>query len=238
VLIEAGHIDKLIDYTTWTVGTGSVAPFVQYGLAGENDRIVAPDPWGRDTIVWTNIASGDGGQDGGFYTTSTTTPIDNTKLYRFSIWARRTTLGSDGDIYFGALGYIGAASNGLEELSTGNNNTSSYFWSHPQSATYTPDEWILIVGHVFPYTTSTGTSDHADSGRYHPDGNHYTTSGSYNWDYRWRSVTTTTSLRVLLYNDFAGTARQRWCYPRIDVVDGTEPTINKLLSGNYYEPHW
>ena len=230
--MEGGQTSDYVDYTEWVVGsTNPLGGWYTYGLTAENERVEASDPWGRKTIIWTGVPSGSGSLDGGFF--SPWVAIDNTKLYRFSCWQNRTVLGTDGNQYFGLYGGIGSTNDGVELLSTGANNTNPYFWASVPSTSYTPEgEWILIVGHVFPYTTEVGTSDHVDSGRYHLEsGLYYNTGGSYNYDFRWRSVTTHTRLRSILYDDLVGTARISFCYPRIDLVDGTEPSVSDLLRG-------
>ena len=37
--------------------------------------------------------------------------------------------------------------------------------------------------------------------------------------------------RTYLYYTSSTEPRQYWCYPRVDVVDGTEPSLEDLLSG-------
>jgi len=236
VLQEGGHETKtLADYTTWVAGTDTPTGWTNYqGTVGESTKVEDTDPWGRSTIVWTCIPTGTGGQDGGFY--SPHLAIDNTKLYRFSVWSRRTTLGTAGRQFMGMDSDVD-----VQRLSTGDGDTNPYFWLSPSTPdeTYTPDEWILVVGHCFPYATTTGTADHPESGRYHPStGIHYTSGGSYNWDFRWASTSADGWIRCIFYNDTAGTARMRYVYPRIDLVDGTEPSIADLLSGNYYDPDY
>jgi hypothetical protein len=54
----------------------------------------------------------------------------------------------------------------------------------------------------------------------------------------WAAANTSARIRCILYSDDAGTARLSYVYPRIDLVDGTEPTIADLMSGNYYDPNY
>ncbi|NTW62331.1 prepilin-type N-terminal cleavage/methylation domain-containing protein, partial [Candidatus Saccharibacteria bacterium] len=101
--------DKLsvIKWNTWTLGTGNVTG---YSVNGDgNSRVNDTDPWGATNIVWDvsnqDVASdADGGFDGSTFS------IDNTKMYRFSTFVRRKTLG-DGNFYLGTHGYPSAVLN-------------------------------------------------------------------------------------------------------------------------------
>jgi hypothetical protein len=233
VLVEGGQEDKtLCDYTEWTVGTGSLGSWSQYGSTAENSRVEDLDPWGRSTILWNCIPAGTSpnNSDGGFY--SPEEAIDKTKLYRLSVWANRKTLGTDGNMYLGI--YPSSAVNFLYADTAA---TNPYFWTYGPDATRTPDDWFLIVGHVFPYTTAIGSSVHPESGQYYPATGVFNESPetSSRTDYRWKSTSTVARIRCILYGDEAGTTRLSYIYPRIDLVDGTEPTIADLLSGNYYD---
>ncbi len=236
VLKEGAHDTKFgADYTVWTVGTGGATGFTMYGLTAENNRIEATDPWGRSTIVWDSVPGPDASYDGGWQTTSFS--IDNTKLYRYSVWVHRTVLGTSGRFYFGCFGY--GSTNGVYDVATSTLDTNPYFWASSSTPTTNdlPDEWILVVGHIFPYNYGL-TVDHSDSGRWYFDGTFKNTGGSYNRDYKWHSATTTARHRNFLYGSTDLTVRQRYCYPRIDLVDGSEPSINDLFTGDFYEAQY
>lgn len=117
--------NTIIDYKVWKVGqTGTVTGFSSNGAADENYRVFSTDPWGRKVVVWearTDVASdADGGWDGSNFS------IDNTKLYRFSVWVNRTITGN-GSFYLGTHGY--GSINGIYNRSTGTPSTNPYFWS-------------------------------------------------------------------------------------------------------------
>jgi hypothetical protein len=206
-----------------------------YGGSAMSEKVSDVDPWGRPTLLWNCIPTNG---SAGFY--SSYESIDRTKLYRFSVWVNRTTIGTVGTQYVGMMGGIGSSDDGVEQLNNGDEQDNAYFWYNGPSATFTPEgEWMLAVGHIFPYTTTTGTSPHADSGRYYPTtGVHVSPNGTSwgNMDYRWKSVTTTTRIRCIMAGVSDGVARLSYIYPRIDLVDGTEPSIDDLMSGNFYDP--
>ena len=93
---EANILAPWVD--AWTVGsTGSSTGMSQ--VASGNSRVLAANPYGATTCVWQVIdadttSNGDGG-----WTTSTFN-IDPDKMYRFSLWVRRT-VGTSGSFYHG-----------------------------------------------------------------------------------------------------------------------------------------
>jgi len=224
---ETGHVPLIIDYTEWTVGSGGTTNFVQNGGTAENERILATDPWGNDdAIVWECRPDASPSAAGGWNTSQF--DIDNTKMYRYSHWVQRNAVigTTHGASYLGLNGY--GSTDGVYERDSGSNNTNPYFMS-----SYTipsPGQWELFVGHVWPAGSSTG-SNHPESGRYTVEDGLFSTTG-FNRDYVWRSETTTANQRsYLYYSDIDVSMRQQFLYPRVDVIDGTEPSIEDLLGG-------
>jgi len=218
----------LIDNSNWTVGSGSDTggdtDFYAIGSPGEDNRIMAEDPFGKMTVVWeagNDVASN---ADGGWNTNQF--PIDNTKLYRFSTWVNRKVLGANGRAYLGVYGY--GSTNGVCNPSNGATVTNPYFFYSASPPTMLPEcEWVLVVGHVFPHTY-TGTADHPDSGLYTVANNNI---GSTISDYKWLPQTTSALHRNYLFYSTDPAVRQQFVYPRVDCVDGTEPSIDELLAG-------
>ena len=210
---------NILDYSTWTVGTGSATGFNQNGSTTENYRINSTDPWGNSTVIWEARPDATSGADGGWNTTNFA--VDNTKTYRYSVWVWRNSNGN-GNFYLGCHGY--GSVNGVYSVSGAGPNTNPYFIS--SSNVPTSGRWELIVGHVHPYTYSGST---------HPESGRYTVSNgkvaNISTDYKWLSQTTSGNFRTYLYYCTNTSVRQRWAYPRVDICDGTEPTINELLNG-------
>ena len=77
-----------LNMTTWGLGSGGASGYGQNGNTNENERVNGTDPWGNSTIVWEARPSGDNQADGGWNTNWYS--IDRTKLYRFSVWVKRT----------------------------------------------------------------------------------------------------------------------------------------------------
>lgn len=209
----------LMDYRLWKDGqSGRIGDFNVYSTG--NSRVLAEDPWGRQVPVWKSITNA------GIY--HNPQPIDNTKLYRMSWWEQRVTndTATYGRYYAGLNGY--GSKNGVLNLN-GTYNTNPYFWSVNHSS-LTEGQWFLVIGHVFPYS-HTGTSSHPDSGRYTIDG----FLGNISADYKWAPETATARSRTLAIYQGAPPAAEilhYTVYPRMDVVDGTEPSIQDLLNGH------
>jgi hypothetical protein len=217
---SAKGFKNLLDLSTWTLGTGSVTGFSQNGTTAENQRILDTGPFGVSALVWdtpSNDATSD--SDGGWDGASIS--IDKTKMYRFSVWMRRRVIGN-GSYYLGCAG-------GVLNRSDGVLNNNPYFSASSWPVSIVADQWMLIVGHIWPVESGTGTN-HIDSGLWNTSGTKFS-GPTYNGDFVWQTSSTTTNLRSYLYYSTDTTTRQQWYQPRIDLVDGTEPTVAELIAG-------
>ena len=219
---EMTNDGNLLNLSTWALGTGSVSGFSANGAASENYRILGADPFGKQTIIWEARTDEASDADGGWNTSQFN--IDPTKTYRFSVWVNRTVQGN-GYFYLGLYGYNSSDSNvGVIQRNDGTNNTNPYFWY-----TTTPTavgEWTLVVGYVWPAGSGTGANN-PNSGRYTIAGGKV---GDITTDFVWRDDNTKALHRSYLYYSTDTTTRQQWAYPRVDLVDGSEPSIQELLS--------
>lgn len=217
-LKESGIINpNILDYTTWTIGsTGSQPGFNRNGDELENYIIEDLDPFDKPSPIWearpTSTSGADGGWNGSYF------PIDDKKMYRFSVWIRRTVRGN-GSAYFGLNGGT------LTRRDTGGGTTNPYFWSGGWG--FPDGEWVLLVGYAWPSGSGTG-ADHPDSGIYTVSGGRV---GNIRNDFVIPSGRTSLRHRSYLYYSTNTSTRQQFAYPRVDVVDGTEPSINALLAG-------
>ena len=228
------NISNLLSPYPWTVGTGSETFYLRNGTDAENERVVDTNPFGDTDIVWQSPSNdATSNADGGWGTSKF--DIDTSKTYRFSIWVRKKTIVGDGRFYLGIHGFNSSGTNiGVIRRSNGTTSTNHYF-AHPRfdnsdmNPTTSVNEWILVVGHVFPEGSGTG-SDHPDSGIYETDGSKKISySGAK--DCVWNTGTTQTIHRSYQYYSTTTNEIQQWWAPRVDVCDGTEPTIKQLLAG-------
>lgn len=218
---------QFYNMSTWSAGTGGATYYPANENATENERVTGTDPWGNTALVWEAQPSGNGNPDGGW--NADYYSIDNTKLYRFSVWVKRTSSSAGGTFYLGTNG----GGQCVLRLSDGGEECNPY-WHCGGTSGLDQNQWYLVVGHCFPYTYNSSTG--------HPDTGFWTTAnggqkvGSINGcniGADCKSGPSTTSLRHRTYLYYCGdsTTRLQWYDPRMEVVDGTEPKIRELLKG-------
>lgn len=231
---------SLID-PVWQIGSDGYGIYGANGSVGENARVMGTDPWGQPAVVWETRANGNGNDDGGWNTSRFT--IDRTKLYRFSVWVKRTSSTSGGTFYFGtgSNGGVFSVADGLEK--------GNPYWDC-RNVGFTLDQWYLVVGHIFPSSTTT-TTNHPTSGWYTVQtgttinmGLNYCNIAS---DLKWGPTSTDAVHRTYHYYCGDATTRLHFFSPRVDLCDGTELSIAELLkvsmsswtdiSGNGYKAY-
>jgi hypothetical protein len=148
---------NLLNYFTWTEGTGGCAGFNMNGTTSENSRFLGEDPWGKNTIIWqagnTDVASD---ADGGWQTDIVA--IDPTKLYRFSVFVNRKVKNNNGNLLFGAYGYNASSSAlNLINLADGASTANYYFVTASNITTPPEDTWVLMVAFIYPHPAPTAS---------------------------------------------------------------------------------
>jgi len=203
---------NLVSSHSWSVGTGSNGIFSQNGDTSENSREWGVGPHGNNAILWKATNDATSNADGGWNTSYI--PTDHEKMYRFTQWIKKTNSNS-GTTYFGTLGG-GNAVTTLAGAASGN----PYFFSADLPSL---NKWYLVVGYVHASNDSSTTSY---GGVY--DG---VTGEKMSSTTDFKSSNTTTSLRhrSYLYNDTNTSDRQYWWDPRMEEVNGHEPTIESLI---------
>lgn len=216
---------SLINTTTWASGqTDGVGTYSQNGSTGENARVLDTDPWGNTSVVWETRPNGNGNDDGGW--NAGYVSVDKTKLYRFSVWVRRTTSSSGGTFYLGTN-----SDGGVYSTSDGTVKSNPY-WECSSTSILTQNQWYLVCGFVYPSGT-TYTGNHPDSGYYVPGST--TKVRSLNYcnivsDLKWGSSTTAGQHRCYHFYCNDATTRLQFADPRIDICDGNEPSIYELVN--------
>jgi hypothetical protein len=208
--------NRLLDYQAdWQLGTnGSQGSFHQNGSTSENKIITYPNPWGAIDLAWQCIPDSTSGGDGGWNATYTD---DNSHTIRMSVFVKRTG-SQNGTTYFGC-------DNGGNTLNlSGSSNGNPYFWSGDLPNL---DEWYLMVGIVHPNGYTGG--DIGVAGVYDLHGNQVKNGSEYKW-----GTGTRQEMRAYLFYVTDTNVRQYFAYPRVDVVDGSEPSIEDLLKGHDY----
>jgi len=207
----------------WYTGAGSETFYGQNG-DGNSRSQTGSGPFGA-TIVW-NVSNQDATSDADGGWNSSNFPVDQNKMYRFSVWIRRRTIGN-GSVYLGTYGKNSAGSNiGVRWLTSTSTTTNPYFTARGWPGV--ANDWYLFVGHVHPYGTGVEASAHPDSGIWDMNGNKIVNE---NRDMVWLDGTTQAIHRTYLYYSTDTSTNQQWWHPRVDVCDGNEPTLQDLLNG-------
>lgn len=214
----------LPDSNNWTTGTGGQTGYAVNGSSSEQNRKeITDDPWGRTSIVWATTPDATSGADGGWNTSFYS--IDRTYTYRMSIWVRRYTAGTGGTFYFG-LHF--SPTNTPQEVNGGSLQSNPYF-TYPAQSSLTQDQWYLVVYHVHPYGYTGG--DHPETGWYENGVKISSKSaGNTNGDVQFLSDTTSLRHRTYHYYTTNTASGLEFCAPRIDKLDGTEPSIKQLIN--------
>jgi hypothetical protein len=213
-----------VDSLTWTAGSGGFSGYGQNGNTGENQRVIDTNPFGVSDVVWETRASGDGGADGGW--NSDTILIDKTKLYRFSVWVRRTSATGGGTFYFGTAG----GSECPYALGTSSPMCNPY-WNCSSPGSLTQNQWYLVIGHIFPNSYN-GTTAHPDTGFWDTSYNKVMGINQCNisgGDLKWGASSDSTYHRTYHFYCGDSTTRLQFWNPRIDICDGSQPTVIAMV---------
>jgi len=222
--VSSADGSNLLSSYPWEVGTGS---YGKYGQNGDgNSRILDTTPFGTTGVVW-DVSNQDAASDadGGWTTANDgSLAINPAKMYRFSVWVRRKTIGN-GSFYLGTYGTNNTTNVGVINRNNGANNTNAYFVS--QGWWGNANEWYLVVGHVWPAGSGTGAT-HPDSGIYSTNGVKVANAA----DFVWRTDNNRTVHRSYLYYSTNTATNQQFWNPRIDTIGATGcPSLGDLLSG-------
>lgn len=216
---------SIINWHNWSLGSGSVSGYGQNGSTIENERVSGTDPWGITNIVWETRPTGTTDADGGWNTDWFN--IDRSKLYRFSVWVKRTSSTAGGTFYLGMY----ANGDGSRRMDNGAVEGNAY-WECSGISRFTQNQWYLVVGHVYPSTT-TNTGQHPDTGIYTTSGGKVMAINACNigsGDLKWSNNSTQGLHRTYHYYCSDNTSRLQFFQPRVDLIDGNEPSIVDLLN--------
>lgn len=210
----------LPDPGDWQTGTGGSSGYGSNGSSTEQLRAtISDDPWGRQSVIWRTTPDATSGADGGW--NSSYYNVDVQYTYRYSVWVRRHTSGTGGTFYMG-----------MNPNPIRNDNGSSQgnpYFTYPSISTLTHNQWYLVVAHVF--YAGYGGGRHPKSGWY--ENGTKISDKSYgncgDQDTRWSETTTTAQHRTYHYYTTNTSSGLEFAYPRIDKIDGNEPTIEQLL---------
>lgn len=205
-------ITNLIDPSDeWVIGTsGSQGGYTQSGSEFNNEVRNIEGPNGVNEPVWVSQGTYTGAAGGWTKTISGQNP---SKSYRYSLWARKRP-DSDSRLYFGCQDALNV---GLSA------NSNPYFSSNVNLPS--GDKWYLLVGVVHGNNGSAATNTNT-SGVYDPD----TGMRVQGFSEFVNDTSTTTLTHRVFRRDANNYHDTRFARPRIDLIDGNEPSISDLIN--------
>ena len=229
---KQANAPSMIDPNWYEVPAGS--PKTDYpegwqalnGGVNENAIVTTDLPDGSQGLAWHCIPSGNSGADGGFNYGGNRQPVDSSKTYRICSWFRRN-VNQQGSSYHGLYNFNEAGANiGVKNATSGTATTNFYMFYGDLPAA---DEWYMVVSYLHP----------ADSPAKPNMGGIYK-YGDINkqantiQDGRFVPGTVEISVRdYLFYATAPNGSSQHISQPRIDLVDGTEPSLCELLNAKH-----
>lgn len=216
---------NILDPYSWTTGSGGIGNFGQNGSTDENERVIGTNPWGQSAVVWETRANGSAADDGGWNHSGFS--VDNTKLYRMSVWVKRTSASAGGTFYLGTNG----GGQCVLRLDGGYGEECNPYWDCRGTGSFTQNVWYLVVGHVFPQSYP-NSNQHADTGIWTTSGSKVMGINGCNIGNDMKFGPNTTTLNHRTYHYYCGdnTTRLQFFEPRVDLCDGSEPRITDLLN--------
>lgn len=216
-LITSVNSQNMYNLSDWNVGTGNITDFNQYGATTSNARELGYNHIGEDVVLWKATPNPSSNAEGGIYASYKT--IDNTKTYRLSVWVMKTN-SDEGKTYFGCHSVAGGAHHTLNL--DGSINGNPYFWSGDLPEL---NRWYLMVSYVHSNTYSGPYLGRIYDG---VTGEPIITTSDKKFD----TSATNLRLRAFLFNDPNLDDRQYLYEPIMELIDGTEFSIEQLLSLN------
>ncbi|WP_430410481.1 T9SS type A sorting domain-containing protein [Kordia sp.] len=216
--VNKSEAQNMYSLAGWNVGTGNITDFSQYGATSSNIRELGYNHIGDEEVLWKAIPNPSSNGEGGIY--GAYKSIDKTKTYRLSIWIKKTN-SADGRTYFGCHSKVGSTHYTLNLDGTANSNP--YFWYGDLPKL---DHWYLLTGYVHKYNYSGPIL-----GKIY-DGVTGEVVANLQKEFKFSSGATNLMLRSFLYNDPNLQDRQYLYDPHLELVDGTESTLEQLLMVN------
>lgn len=181
-------------------------------------------PDGSQVKTWRGYAlDNTAGEYSGGILESPRVPIDTTKKYRYSVWVMK--VGTDSNTGNAHLGCATDSSVNYLVADGGGAHTNPYVCIFNRNQ-MTYGKWYLLVGYIFPagYTGAPTLEGGAFLGE---TGASVT---SYKLDLRWSGTQTSNFMRVFDYGAATNNASMLIFAPRIDICDGSEPSVAELLA--------
>ena len=211
-------------YTKYEPFSGD-SNFEIFGSPIENYIVTQRNPFNIDSSVWeayanTTIET----YGGGFITPSRDTylTIDPTKKYRFSSWVRVKSANNNSLVYTGIEPSFGLPNDNVLVRTTGAETNNAYFY-YNYSNSLPQEEWFLTVSHVWAANSGVGVID-SNSKNYYSNG----ASFGIMTDYVFKANSSKVAYKAFIHGN--SNAVVQFFEPRIDMVNGLEPSISTILN--------
>ena len=193
----------------WRVGNAEgMSSYFNALAASVNEIVKETNPFGVSANCW-KVTDPSLLNTGGGYDTANVNVLDS-RTYRFTVYFKKK-VDQNGNCYFGCSGTSTLNLAGTE-------NTNPYFWNGDLP---TLNEWYLLVGYVHS-NDYTGSSI---GGIYNMKGEKVVSIT----DYKMKAGATTQKARHYLYYVTAGAPELFIYAPCIELVDGTELSLDKYF---------
>jgi len=211
---------NMLDLSSWIPGQPMPAHYTPNGTLAENSIVYERGPFGETIPIWRGVADGRSDADGGW--DHTALPIDPTKTYRFTVWIKPVS----------GVGQAFLGTNSAARIDDGFVDWNPYFViaiHGPETRALKNGRWYLFVGYRLA-ASYTGTDPNLSAVYDGATGelvNHPEISR-----FSWRSQPTDTTIGYRTYQYYATAGAEQWfALPRLELVDGNEPSVAELLSG-------
>ena len=224
-LNSSGHLSQTNIVTNYQTATTT---------ASNEERVeVSRDPWGRIALIDRSEGNDAGSNYDGGYTTSVFDGIDSGEAYRFTYFFRVDNKGSDGRLYFGLYGYNSSTTNIAVINNNQTSSTTNPYFSYPMhyDNDFVLGRWYMFVAYVHPSGSNgvtnaeTGFWDMLTKTKLDSPSN-----GNVSHNASWDSTHTKTRARQYLYYSTDSTVGMSWLIPRIEKIDGNQPTVAEMLN--------
>jgi len=215
---------NLLPVENWTVGSGSVSPFIAVGgsvSSTYNERFLDDNPFAIETIIWEVSSRSDQANNGGFVVNL---PSSDNVSYRYSLWVKRNADSSCPKVYLGAKNHTSASGNHSVTNLNGDPVSNPYFW---WGSLPSPEKWYLMVG----YLHETGYNGPLinKSGLFDPETGERIITGQEK-DFIQVSGKNSSRFRTYFIQcDNEPNAKVQFWNPRIEVIDGNELPLCELM---------
>lgn len=200
---------NLLDVEDWTIGGSGTQGSFLMTEPGDSKIRLWQGPNNETQPIWIYTSAGFTGYKQIWHSYSRS--VDSTKSHRISCWVLSN---SSGDAE-------------LRSLSLLNLSGGSETWPTIVRGTPAPGKWYLFVGIVHGSGYQFGTDQSGVSGIYDPETGIQVTGGT---DFKFEVGAINLAIKILAWELNENTDVLQFARPRVDQLDGNEPTIESMLS--------